>query len=233
MQILVIKTYRNYGKSGFPIAEVSENGDIVITKLEDAGGMVTPATCKEQILYEIHDPKSYYTADGIADYSEVEVEEIGKDKVLIKGATGRVGNGFYKVSVGYKDCFIGEGELSYGGPGAYERAQLAGEIIEKRFKYIGLPVEELRIDYIGVNSLYSEPLSSIINGPNREFSDVRLRVAGRTLKRKDAETIGNEVEAICLNGPAGGGGPRKYVREIVSVASILIPQDDVKIEVIY
>jgi hypothetical protein len=218
---------------GFPIAEVSENGDIVITKLEEAGGLVTTETCKEQILYEIHDPKSYYTPDGIADYSEVEVKEIGKDRVLIKGAAGRKGNGFFKTSIGYKDCFIGEGEISYGGPGAFERAELAGQIIKKRLEYIGLPVEELRVDYIGINSLYKEPLSGVLNGTDRKFNDVRLRVAARTLSRKDAEIIGNEVEALYLNGPAGGGGARKYVKDIVSVASILIPSGDVKIEVLY
>lgn len=218
---------------GFPIAEVSENGDIVVTKLEEAGGMVTPATCKEQILYEIHDPSSYITPDGIADYSRVMVEEIGKDRVLIIGAAGRPGTGLFKVSVGYKDCYIGEGEISYGGPGAFERAELAGEIIKKRLEQIGLCTQELRIDYIGVNSLYKEPLSSKLNGAGKHFNDVRLRVAARTASREEAEMIGNEVEALYLNGPASGGGARKYVKDIVSVASIFIPQDDIKLEVLY
>lgn len=218
---------------GFPIAEVSENGEIVVTKLEGTGGIVTTATCKEQILYEIHDPSNYLTPDGIADYSKVTVEETGKDCVLIKGATGKKGNGLYKVSVGYKDCHIGEGEISYGGLGAYERAKLAGDIIQRRLSYKNIPVEELRIDYIGMNSLYKEPLSGLLSGENSHNNEIRLRVAARTATFEAAEEIGNEVEALYLNGPAGGGGARKYVKDIVSVASIFIPQSEILIEVVY
>lgn len=218
---------------GFPIAEISENGDFIITKLEDAGGMVTPATCKEQIVYEIHDPSNYFTPDGIADYSGISVEEIGKDCVRVTGATGRRGNGLYKVSVGYKDCYIGEGEISYGGLGAYERAKLAGDIIQKRLEYRGIEIEELRIDFIGINSLFKEPLSTDLHGGSSFENEVRLRVAARTLSWAMAEQIGNEVEALYLNGPAGGGGARKYVRDIVSVASIFIPKDEIDINVVY
>lgn len=218
---------------GFPIAEVSENGEIVITKLDEAGGMVTSATCKEQILYEIHDPANYMTPDGIADYSEVEVEEIEKDRVLIKNAKGKKPSGLLKVSVGYKDCFFGEGEISYGGPGAYERARLAEEIIRRRLDFMKLPVEELRVDYIGINSLFKDKLSRRPNHEMSELSEVRLRVAARTTLKEDAEKIGEEVEALYLNGPAGGGGARKYVNDIVSVASIFIQRDDIEIKVLY
>ncbi|MHC6179215.1 acyclic terpene utilization AtuA family protein [Clostridium sp. JNZ X4-2] len=218
---------------GFPIAEVTENGNIIITKLEDSGGMITEHTCKEQILYEIHDPSNYFTPDVIADFSEVAVEEIEKNKVLVKGASGKEKSGLFKVSIGYKDCYIGEGEISYGGSGAYDRARLAGEIVRKRLKYINLPVKELRIDFMGVNSLYGNNLSSILNDNKVDFKEVRLRVAARTLNREDAETIGNEVEALYTNGPSGGGGARKYTRDVVSIASIFVPDKDIITKVIY
>lgn len=218
---------------GFPIAEVTENGDIVITKLEDSGGMVTEHTCKEQIIYEIHDPSNYFTPDVIADFIEVTVQEIEKNKVLVKGASGKKKTGLFKVSIGYKDCYIGEGEISYGGSGAYGRAELAGEIIKKRLKYINVPVEELRIDFMGVNSLYGNHLSSMLNDDKKDFKEVRLRAAARTLNRQSAEIIGNEIEALYTNGPSGGGGARKYIREIVSVASILVPSGDIITKVIY
>jgi hypothetical protein len=218
---------------GFPIAEISEDGEIIITKLNDAGGMVTEDTCKEQIIYEIHDPENYLTPDVIADFSKVTVTQVGKDRVLMKGASGKEKTGLFKTSVGYKDCYIGEGEMSYGGSGAYARANLAGEIIKKRLDYIKAPIEELRIDLIGVNSLYKDSLSDVLNNGNKDLGEVRLRVAARTLTKADAEIIGNEVEALYTNGPAGGGGARKGVKEIVSVASIFVPSEDINIKVVY
>lgn len=218
---------------GFPIAEISEKGELTITKLEEAGGVVNEQTCKEQMLYEIHDPSNYFTPDVIADFSEVTIEEIGVNKVLIKGGSGKEKTGLFKVSIGYKDCYIGEGEISYGGSGAYERAKLAGEIIKKRLEYIDVKVEELRIDLIGVNSLYKDSLSKSLNKYKKNFNEVRLRVAARTLNKEDAEIVGNEVEALYTNGPAGGGGARKYVKEVVSVSSIFVSSDDINIQVIY
>jgi hypothetical protein len=218
---------------GFPIAEITENGEIVVTKLEEVGGMVTTATCKEQMIYEIHDPSQYYTPDVIADFSNVTMEQIGKDKVLVKGAAGKAKTGLFKVSVGYKDCYIGEGEISYGGSGAYERAKLAGEVIEKRLKLVGVPVEELRIDFIGVNSLYKDSISNSLNQGRVDFKEVRLRIAARTLNKEDAKIIGNEVEALYTNGPTGGGGAAKNIKEIVSIASIFVPETDINIEVVY
>lgn len=218
---------------GFPIADIYEDGEINLSKLEKSGGLISTETCKEQLIYEIHDPKNYLTPDVIADFSEISVENMGKDRVSIKGAKGKKKTGFLKTSVGYKDCYIGEGEISYGGSGAYERAKLAGEVIKKRLEYINLPIEELRIDFIGVNSLFKDKISDSISNFRSDYTEVRLRVAARTKTKEDAKIIGNEVEALYTNGPAAGGGVRKYVREIISIASILIPEESIKTEVVY
>lgn len=221
---------------GFPIAEVAENGDVIITKLADAGGMVTPATVKEQLLYEIHDPSSYLTPDVIADFSRVTVAEVASNRVRVSGAGGRVSNGHYKVSIGYQDGFLVEGEISYGGSGAYQRACLAGEIVQQRLSLLRMPVQELLVDYIGVNSLYKDLLSRTINARWRESLEVRLRMAARTTPtttRFEAERIGNEVEALYTNGPAGGGGVRVQLTEVLAIASILIPAHEVALEVLY
>lgn len=212
---------------GFPIAEVDEDGDVVITKLASAGGLVTPATVKEQILYEIHDPSCYRTPDGIADYSGVTARQEGPDRVRVRGADGRVGSGLLKMNVGYTDSCIGEGEISYGGPGARARARLAAEILKKRIALLGIPIEEMRIELIGINSLYGEALSAEAPEP----FEVRVRCAARTPLKQDAVRIGNEVETLYVNGPAGGGGVTKGVREIVSIASVFIPEADVRITV--
>ena len=213
-------------KVGFPYAVVGEDGSIQITKLPESGGMVTAATVKEQLLYEIHNPAAYLTPDVTADFSAVTVEDMGSNIVKVVGATGHPKTGTLKVSVGYEDGYIGEGEISYGGPGAYERARLAGDILVKRLEYNNLNTEEVRVDLMGVNSLYGESISGKIHSAT-DVSEVRLRLSVRTKDRAVAVAVGNEVEALYLNGPYGGGGVRKYLREIMSVASVLIDESQV------
>lgn len=229
-----VKDVEDLWNLGFPIVEFNEDGSLIVTKLEGTGGTVSEMTCKEQIIYEIQDPENYFTPDCIADFSQVTVQQVGKDRVKIDGVSGKKHNGVYKTSVGYKDCFIGEGQISYGGSTASARAKLAGEIIRKRLEMTGCEYEEIRIDEMGVNSLYRQQVSDHITaGQTAHPVEVRLRVAARTKDRKNAELIGNEVEALYTNGPAGGGGAVKSVREIVSVASILIPREDIHTKVMY
>lgn len=216
---------------GYPIAEIREDGDMTITKVHETGGVVSEATVKEQLLYEIHDPSRYYTPDVIADFSEACVTSVGEDVVQVTGASGVAPNGSYKVSVGYRDSYITECEISYGGTGAYERARLAADVISKRLKVIGIDPAEIRFDYIGVNSLYGERLSNELNKGFREVMEVRLRVAARTLIPDDAKRIGYEFESLMTNGPAGGGGVRVHTREVIAIGSLLIPANDVPIEV--
>lgn len=213
---------------GFPIAEVRENGEFTITKVDGSGGVVNKDTLTEQMIYEIHDPSTYLTPDCIADFSNVTFTEISNDVVEVKGATGREKTDTLKVSIGYKDCFIGEGEISYAGPGCLERAKLAAEIVEKRLQLTNVKYDELRIDFIGINSIYKN-YDRKYNIPE----EVRLRVAARTKLKYDADQVGNEVETLYTNGPAGGGGATKTVSEIVSVASILINRNDVEAKVTY
>ena len=216
---------------GFPIIEVDENGDGIVTKLPGTGGMVTRETVQEQTLYEIQDPENYFTPDVIADFSKVRIEQDGKDRVRIYGASGKAPTGKYKTSVGYHDCYIGEGQISYGGGNALARAQLAKEILEKRFEQIGLVYEEIRYDFIGLNSLYGDLISKQLN--TGISSEVRLRVAARVKTIEAAKLVGNEVEALYTNGPSGGGGASKNIKDIVSIASIFIPVEDFEISVGY
>ncbi len=212
---------------GFPIAEVDREGDFVITKLPDAGGLVTPATCKEQLLYEIHNPAEYLTPDVIADLTGVKFRETAKDRVAVSGGSGRAKTGLLKVSVGFRDGYIGEGQISYGGPGAVARGQLALDIVKQRLADTGVRAEELRFDLMGVNSLYGNTLDE------GKPAEVRLRVAGRTASRSEAVRIGNEVESLYTNGPAGGGGALKSVSEVIAIHSILIDATEVEPVITY
>jgi hypothetical protein len=215
------KDVENLARLGFPIGEVGEDGSLVITKVEGSGGAVTAQTCKEQLLYEVHDPVRYLQPDVTADFSQVAIEEVGKDRVRISGGRGSERPATLKVSVGYVDSFIGEGQMSYAGPGALARGQLALEIVRERLKLTGVVTNELRFDLIGVDSLHGTQVSSHANEPY----EVRVRVSGRTDNLREAIRIGNEVETLYTNGPAGGGGAFKSARDVVAVASVLLPRE--------
>ena len=215
------KDIPDLARLGFPIGEVGEDGSLVVTKVEGSGGAVTAQTCKEQLLYEVHDPRQYIQPDVTADFSQVMVEEIGRDRVRVSGGQGTKRTGTLKVSVGYVDSFIGEGQISYAGPGALARGRLALEIMRERLKLTGVAASELRFDLIGVDSLHGQQVSTHANEPY----EVRVRVTGRTENLREAVRIGNEVETLYTNGPAGGGGAWKSARDVVAVASVLLPRE--------
>jgi hypothetical protein len=213
---------------GFPIGEVNEDGDVVITKVAGSGGAVTEATCKEQLLYEVHDPANYVQPDAVADFSQVTVEQLAPDRVLVRGGLGKPRPPALKVSIGYIDGYIGEGLMSYAGPGALARGRLALDIVRERLKLTAVDMTEARFDIIGANALHGGKLSESI-----EPYEVRIRVAGRTSSLSEANRIGNEVETLYTNGPAGGGGAFKSAREVIAVASVLLPRELVKPAIAY
>ena len=190
---------------GFPLAEVAEDGSAVITKVAGSGGRVGVDTCAEQLLYEVHDPARYLQPDLIADFSRVTLSASGPDRVRVEGGFGAPPTGLLKVSIGYRDSFIGEGEISYVGQGAAARAALATAIVAERLAITGARLSELRTETIGC-----------------EPGEVRIRVAGRAETEREAARVGREVEALYTNGPAGGGGARSTTREVIVVVSTLI-----------
>jgi len=215
------KDIPDLARLGFPIGEVGEDGSLVITKVPGSGGAVTAQTCKEQLLYEVHDPRKYFQPDVVADFSQVSVEEIAPDRVRVSGGRGTKRTDTLKVSVGYVDSFIGEGQISYAGPGALARGRLALDIVRERLKLTGVSTSELRFDLIGMDALHGPQVSAHGNEPY----EVRVRVAGRTENLREAVRIGNEVETLYTNGPAGGGGAWKSSRDVVAVASVLLPRE--------
>ncbi|VWL96676.1 acyclic terpene utilization AtuA family protein [Burkholderia lata] len=214
------KDVPNLARLGFPIGEVAADGSVVVTKVPHAGGGVSAATCKEQLLYEIHDPARYLQPDVVADFTRVAVVEEAADRVRVTGGRGTARPDTLKVSVAYVDGWIGEGQISYGGPGALERARLALEIVRERLALTGVAATELRFDLIGVDALYGDATPAVRGEP----AEVRVRVAGRAASAAEAARIGNEVETLYTNGPAGGGGAFKSTREVIAVQSVLLPR---------
>lgn len=213
---------------GFPIAEVDADGSAVITKLAEAGGCVTTGTVKEQLLYEVHDPARYLTPDVTADFSRVTVLADGADRVRVSEAGGRARPETLKVTVGFDGGFQGEAGISYAGPGAQARGELAACVIEERIRHVHRLTGDLRVDVIGSGSLFSTAGHRAVGS-----EDVRLHVALRAPDREQVDLMLWEVESLLCCGPAGGGGYRGQVTPCVMTKSVLVPRDMVvpKLEV--
>ena len=213
----------NLADVGFPFADVSADGQAVIGKLDGTGGRIDRLTCTAQLLYEIEDPGAYLQADVVADFSGVRFEECGADRVQVQGATGQRKPDALKVTLGYRDGFIGDAQISYAGPGARARGELALEILQSRMRKLGWADLEHRAELIGVNAMHGPRL-----GTAHEPYEVRLRLSVRAPTRALAERINQEVETLYISGPAAGGGVTLSVREVVAVASALVPRAAVK-----
>jgi hypothetical protein len=207
---------------GYPIAEIGADGDLVVTKLPGTGGLVDRRTCTEQLLYEMHDPAAYITPDCVLDITAVELFELGQDRVRLTGARARPRTDSYKVTVGYFDGYIGDGQVSYAGINAVARARLAAEVVQERLRREGHVYSEMQVDLIGMSSLHGRAEE------RPEPYEVRLRIAARSDDRKAAEAVGVEVRAMHVNGPAGAGGGEPRLREVLAVQSLLLPRDLVR-----
>lgn len=220
------KEVADMARIGFPFADVSSQGDLVLGKVEGSGGRLDEMTCKEQVLYEMHDPARYITPDCILDVTGVSFEQTGSDRVRVQGARARPRTPTYKVVVGYHDGWIGEGEVGYAGPNALARAQLAERIVRERLEMRGFRYPEIRVDYIGMSSLHG------MGAGRPEPYEVRLRIAARSPDRKAAQAVGFEVRTLHVNGPSGGGGGSNALREVLGVKSLLMPRALVRTEVV-
>jgi len=200
------KEVPDLARVGFPIAEVAPDGGAVITKLADAGGLVSAQTVKEQLLYEVHDPAAYVTPDVIADFSAVQIREQARDRVRVSGASGAPRPERLKVTVAFDGGLLAEAGISYAGPGAKGRAELAAAIVRERMVGVHGCNAPLRLDLIGVDALHGTAIAY----PS-DARDVRVRAALRAGSRAEAELLLWEVEALLCCGPAGGGGYRGQI----------------------
>jgi hypothetical protein len=217
------KDVPDLARLGFPLAEVSASGDAVITKVAGSGGCVTVATCTEQLLYEIENPARYLQPDVVADFSQVQLTQLAPDRVQVTGGSGHPRTETLKVTLGYRDGFIGEGQMSYAGPGAQARGQLALDLVRQRLADAGYGQFESRYDLIGVNAIFGHTTA-----PPLEPAEVRARVALRVPSLQQAQHVAQEVEALYTNGPAGGGGATRSVREVIAAAAVLMPRESVQ-----
>jgi hypothetical protein len=215
---------------GFPIAEAYPNGEIVITKHENTGGLVSLATVKEQLLYEIGNPKEYITPDCVADFTTIKLEQVGPNRVKVFGVKGKPATAYYKVSMSYLDGYTAVGTLTYAWPDALEKAQKADEVLRTRLRDLRLDFEEIRTEFLGYNSCHG-PLAT----PMSEVNEVVLRVGVRSQDYNAVERFGKELAPLILTGPPGvtgfaGGRPKPS--EVISYWPALIPKSAVQPEIV-
>jgi hypothetical protein len=215
---------------GFPIAEISPN-ELVITKTPDTGGLVCEQSCKEQLLYEIHDPSAYITPDVIADISKASLVQCGENRVRVDNISGRKRPDTLKLSIGYMAGYKTTSMLSFAWPDAYEKARSAADILSKKMKRKNLRAEEMQIDYIGLNSLHLNT-APMDEDRVKDLNEVVLRIGIRTDTREEAQKLVPEIAPLQLNGPPGASffGGRAKVQEVIGLWPTLIPRDAVKLE---
>jgi hypothetical protein len=215
---------------GFPIAEAYQNAEIVITKHENTGGLVSMQTVKEQLLYEIGNPSTYITPDCVADFTSIQLEDVGKNRVRMFGVKGKPATDSYKVSMSYLDGYTAVGTLTYAWPDALEKAKAADQILRMRLADLGLLFDEVCSEFMGYDSCHG-PLSVMPN----EINEVVLRIGVRGSDHHSVERFGKELAPLILTGPPGvtgfaGGRPKPS--EVIAYWPALIPKSAVKPEVV-
>lgn len=225
------KDVPDLARVGYPIAEIGKDGSVIVTKADDTGGLVSARTVKEQLLYEMHDPSNYLTADVILDITNVEVEEVGPDRVRVKGARGKPRPDTLKTTLSFDGGWLGEGEISYSGPNALARSELAVEVLRERCRMLGTNCP-LRFDIIGTVSTHDGDGSTLRR--DNEWGadgDYRVRVAARSYDKATVKKVSDEVLSLYCAGPAAGGGVRQSITGQVQTASILVERELVATQV--
>lgn len=215
------RAMRHFERIGYPVIEVSADGSFVVTKHAGTGGAVTVRTVKEQLVYEMGDPRAYITPDVVADFATARLEQAGRDRVRVWGVKGRPAPPNLKVSASYFDGWKASGTLIISGPDALAKARAFAELFWKR---LGLAFVDTRAEYVGHSSCWG-PLA-----PAGEPNEVLLRLSVRDPDKKKIELFSRMVPAVILSGPPGVAvtGGRPQAQEVVAYWPALVPRDRVK-----
>jgi Acyclic terpene utilisation family protein AtuA len=220
---------------GFPIVEASPDGSFVVTKHPGTGGVVSVSSVTEQLVYEMGDPHSYITPDGIADFTTIQLKRAGPDRVRVNGIRGSPRTPLLKVSIAYFYGYKAVGTLVYSWPEAYDKARAADRILRQRLKDLGLEFEQVLTEFVGAGATHG----NLSGKPDPEAPEVQLRVGVRALERAPVERFTREIAPLVLTGPpsvTGFAGGRPQVEEVVAYWPALIDrrqiEPGVKVEIL-
>ena len=219
----------DFANIGFPIIEARSDGAFHVTKHENTGGRVNSAVVKEQLLYELGDPERYITPDCVADFTTVQLQDDGPDRVLVSGIRGGPRPPTLKTSITYTAGWKAIGTLVYSWPDALEKARAADRIVRQRLGDLGLQFDEIHTEYFGVNACHGE-----VAAPNEDPPEVQVRIGVRGQDRKAVDRFTRELIPLVLTGPPTGTGfgeGRPPVREVVAYWSSLLPREEIQTSV--
>jgi hypothetical protein len=215
---------------GYPVVEAEADGTCVITKQVGTGGRVSLATVKEQLVYEVEDPRQYFTPDVVADFTSVRLSAAGPDRVRVEGAKGRQRPEQLKVSASYAWGWKAVGTLTYSWPDAVEKARVAERIVRGRLERLGLRYERVHAEWVGVNACHV-PSHGPVARRMEDPAEVQLRMGVRDRDRAAVERFTREMIPLVLNGPptaTGYGDGRPEVKEVIAYWPALIGREAVE-----
>jgi hypothetical protein len=219
------QTIPDMANIGYPIVEAEPDGTFVVTKHAAAGGRVSVDSVKEQLLYELGDPRRYITPDCVADFTSIRLEAAGADRVRVSGIRGGARPPSLKLSIAYTNGWKAIGTLVYSWPQALAKARAADAIVRARLAGLGLRFDEIYTEFFGVNACHGAAAP-----PNPDPPEVQVRIGVRGPDRKAVDRFTRELIPLVLNGPPGATGfgeGRPAVREIVAYWSALIPREEI------
>lgn len=212
---------RSFKDIGYPIVEVNRDGTFVVTKHPGSGGQVSVDTVREQLFYEMGDPRGYITPDVVADFTSIKLKADGEDRVHVSGVCGFAPTPLYKVSMAYRDGFKSTGSIAISGPRAREKAQCFARIFWDKCGQDFLATET---EYFGWNACHRSL------GGQDDGNEILLRLSARSEKEESLQRFGKLVPSLILSGPPGvavlGGVPKPA--EVVSYWPTLMPKKDVQ-----
>ncbi len=211
---------------GYPIAELSDDGACVITKPEGSGGVVNRETVAEQLVYEIGDPAHYLTPDVDVDFTTVEIEALGANRVAVQRATGRPAPDHYKVSLAYRAGYTASGQLLVYGREPVTKARACADIIVRRVRAAGFELAQVQIECLGAG----EGVPGL-HAPPADLREVMLRITVHDDRREAVERFTKEIAPLATSGPAGLAGyaaGRPVVRPVFAYWPALVPKELVK-----
>lgn len=221
------RSVKGLSHPGFPIVEAHADGTFDIVKHPGTGGVVSVASVTEQLVYEMGDPRSYITPDGVADFTTIRLAQAGKNRVRVSGIQGGPRTAQLKVSIAYFYGYKAVGTLVYAWPDAYDKARAADKVLRGRLKDLGLEFEQILTEYVGVDATHGR----LAGPPPPDLAEVQLRIGVRAAEKAPVERFTREIAPLVLTGPpsvTGFAGGRPQVEEIVAFWPALIDRREIE-----